>query len=258
MLYSLFSFIKALFEITLIAAAFYFIYLWIRGTRAIQVLNGFLILFLVFVVARFMGLDAICWLLEKVFAISIVALLILFQPELRRALAQLGRRPLFRSHSSENHSLQAVVKAADILSRSRTGALIAIEQDIGLGSYIQSGVRLEARATPELLVSVFQPRSLLHDGGVILAADRIAAAGCVFPLSPRHAGDKKTGTRHQAALGLSEETDALVVVVSEETGKISVAKGGILSQDLTSEALARALLKEKENETVELASAAQA
>lgn len=258
MLYSLFSFLKALFEITLIAAAFYFIYLWIRGTRAVQVLSGFLILFLAFVVARFMGLDAICWLLEKVFAISIVALLILFQPELRRALAQLGRRPLFRSASSDNSGLQAVAKAADILSRSQTGALIAVEQEIGLGSYLPSGVRLDARATPELLVSLFQPPSPLHDGGAILSRGRIAAAGCLFPLSQRHGGDKKTGTRHQAALGLSEETDALVVVVSEETGKISVAKGGILSQDLTSESLARVLLKEKKNETVELTSATQA
>lgn len=254
MLYSLYTFFKSLLEITLIAAAFYFIYIWIRGTRAVQVLNGFVVLFLAFMLSRFLGMTTITWILGKVFAFSILAFLILFQPELRRALAQLGRRPLFFNQGAEEDSLAAVVKAVEALSRSKTGALIAIEREIGLGSYILSGVKLDARVTAELLISLFQPRSPLHDGGAIVVGDRVAAAGCVFPLSQRLSGEKKTGTRHKAAVGLSEETDAIVVVVSEETGKISIARTGVLSQELTLDALSEVLLKSKnKSEPIETA-----
>lgn len=257
MLYSLFSFLIALFEITLIAAAFYFLYIWMRTTRAVQVLNGFVILFIAYLAARFFGMHTISWLLEKMFALSVVAFLILFQPELRRALAQIGRRPFFWGGSSEDQIQRALVQAVETLSQNKTGALVAIQRDIGLGSYLQTGVKLDARVTPELLVSIFHPRTPLHDGGAVIVGDRLVAAGCVFPLSQALVPEKKTGTRHRAAVGLSEETDALVIVVSEETGKISAARGGILSQDLTPQALAQVLIRvRKKDESIEIASPA--
>lgn len=219
-------------EIGVVWAIVYFLLLFIKGTRAIQVLKGLIILFIAFFIAQIFQLNIINWLLTKIFAISIIALLIIFQPELRRGLAHLGQNRWFRFLVKEEKTLEEITKAVNLLSHKKIGALIIIERESGLKNYIEEGISVDANLSKELLLSIFNPRSPLHDGGVIVQEGRIAASRCFFPLSENPNLRKNLGTRHRAAIGLSEESDALCIVVSEETGEVSLAVDGDLRVNL--------------------------
>lgn len=237
-----------LLDILIIAYVFYRVFMWIRGTRAIQLLKGLLFLLAFSAAASWLHLTAVSWLLEKVWTGIFVALPVVFQPELRRALEQLGRGRLLPGVAGENRNgrtavIEEVVQAAVAMAEARTGALIAWARNSDLEDFAASGVRLDARVSRELLINLFVPRAPLHDGAVIISQDRLQAAGAVLPLSDSPEIAKELGTRHRAALGLSEVSDAVVVVVSEETGVISVAEGGRLQRGLSENEL-RAVLED--------------
>lgn len=234
--------VKAIVEILLLSFFFYYIALFIRGTRAVQVLKGIILVGIVFVVAKTLRLNTISFLLESLATVILVFLIIVFQPELRRALARLGRRPLFRSPPPSDRMVDVIAETVMILSKKKIGALIAIEREIGLRSYADTGIRIDGQASIELLSTIFMPYTALHDGGVIIDEDRIEAASCLFPLSHRARPKEVLGMRHRSALGLSEESDALVIVVSEETGGVRVAQRGALSKNIDIDAL-RSFLK---------------
>jgi len=235
-------------EILVLAVTFYFILNFIRGTRGAGILKGivffFIVAFLGFMyLADVAQLVHIKSMLQWLLSISALALLIIFAPEIRRALSHLARSPLLSPLLREQSSrvVEELSNAAIKLSKNRIGALIAIERDVGLGEYIENGCRIDAQLTSELLETLFYPGSALHDGAVILQHDRVAAAGCLFPLTDDTTLSKSMGTRHRAALGISEDTDGVALVVSEETGRISVAVNGKLTGDLTRESLAKLL-----------------
>jgi diadenylate cyclase len=207
----------------------------VRGTRAGHILVGIAIMMLLYVVATWARLEALLWVLSNIVPYLGLAIIILFQSEIRRTLARIGRKRWFglaggyRAPESANEILMAVEQ----LAQQKTGALIVLERDIGLRTFVESGVRLEARISRDLLLSIFQPGLPLHDGAVIVQKDRIAAAACFLPLTTNPAISSKLGTRHRAAIGITEETDCLSLVVSEETGRISTAAFGELMQGLT-------------------------
>lgn len=219
-----------LVEIALVAALVYRILLLLQRTRAMQMILGVILLAGVYLVATFLNLDLIGTILETLFQYGAIAALIVFQPELRAALARLGQSNMFRVFMKleSREVVDELVDAAEQLSRTRVGAIIAIENEVGLDEYARTGSPLQARVSSEMLTTIFTPHSPLHDGAVIIAGDTIAAAGAILPLTQTPVADKSLGTRHRAALGLSEESDALVIVVSEETSRISVAQGGRL------------------------------
>ncbi|RLE17355.1 MAG: TIGR00159 family protein, partial [Actinobacteria bacterium] len=190
---------------------------------------------------HFFNLEALNWILRRFSVYLAVALLVIFQPEIRRALAELGRQPVFTVSAERRNVIDHVVHAVDTLAEHKIGALIAMEREIGTRAIQETGIKLDARVVPELLASLFYPHTPLHDGGVIIRQNRIVAASCVFPLSQQVELHKNVGTRHRAAVGLSEETDAVVIVVSEETGTLSVAYRGRLSRGLNGERLKRFL-----------------
>lgn len=223
---------KPIVEIGAVWVVVYFLLLFIKGTRAIQVLKGLTILFIAFFIAQIFQLNIINWLLTKIFAISIIALLIIFQPELRRGLAHLGQSKWFHFLVKEKKALEEITKAVNLLSHKKTGALIIIERESGLKNYIEEGISIDANLSKELLLSIFNSYSPLHDGGVIIQGGRIVASRCFFPLSENPNLHRSLGTRHRAAIGLSEESDALCIVVSEETGEISLSADGILNPNL--------------------------
>ncbi len=229
-------------EVLVLAAAFYYLILFFRGTRGAQVLYGFAVVIIVLMVAtNFFRLDALNWVLQRFSVYLAIALVVIFQPEIRRALAELGKQPVFGGAARERSLVDHVVRAVMMLAERKIGALIGIERDIATRLIQETGTRLDSLVTPELLASIFFPRTPLHDGGVIIRNDRIVSAGCVFPLSQQEQLSKTLGTRHRAAIGLTEETDAIVVAVSEETGTISVAYRGRLSRGLDEERLRRVL-----------------
>lgn len=222
-------------EIAIVAVVIYRILLVFVGTRAIRMLLGFFSLVAIYVVARILGLTLIEYLLTTLFQFGVIAALIVFQPELRSALASLGQNRLFRAFSGmqAGEFVEEVVEAVEDLSRGKVGAIIAIEQEIGLGEYLETGTPLQARVSAPLLQNIFTPYSLLHDGAAVIRGDEIIAAGVILPLTQFPVTDRTLGTRHRAALGLSEETDALVIVVSEETGIVSVAHRGQLRRGIS-------------------------
>jgi diadenylate cyclase len=230
--------LKIMTEIAILWFCYYLLILYIKGTRTVQVLKGIFIVVLIFFVVQRLGLDTITWILTKLFPISIIALIIIFQPELRRGLARLGQFGVF---PAKEIIIDEIAKSSTMLSKKKIGALIAIEREIGLRPYIESGVELDSKVTSELINTIFMPNTPLHDGGVVVQEDRIVAAGCLFPLTQEPHVTKTLGTRHRAAIGLSEETDAVVVVVSEESGTISIAAGGKLTRDLGKEELIKSL-----------------
>jgi diadenylate cyclase len=237
-------------ELALIGGAVYLVYRSLRGTRGARLVRGFVFLLLIIfvgvrLVSDYLHLERVQYLYDKLLLVMVGFALIVFQPELRRSLMRLGQNPLFRLFLKEGASafVDRIVRAAGVLSRNKVGAIFAVERDTRLGTLIESGMPLDAQLTSELLTTIFWPGSPLHDMGVIIRGGRIAAAGCEFPLSHHAILDPHLGTRHRAAVGLTEETDAVVVVVSEETGQISLAEGGRLHQDLTPEEL-RERLKE--------------
>jgi diadenylate cyclase len=225
-------------EILILAVAIYYSSRFLRGTRGWPVVIGFVVLLLALVLATtLLKLQVLRWLLTTFSAFIAVAVLVIFQPELRRLLAELGNLPLFASASEQRESIEVIIQTCERLADVKIGALIAIEQSIQLHDAVESGVPVDCEATPEMLETIFFPNNAIHDGGVILKGDRIAYAACIFPLTTRQDLSKSLGTRHRAAIGLSEETDAVVVVVSEETGMISHAYKGQLVRGVTLEEL---------------------
>lgn len=229
-------------EILVLAFLFYYVILFFRGTRGAQVLTGFVTaLVALMVLTQLFHLDTLNWLLKHFLVYLAVAFVIIFQPEIRRALAELGKQHVFTVTNSERSLVDHIVQAVLILADRKIGALIAVEREIGTRAIQETGTRLDSAVTPELLASIFYPNTPLHDGGVVIKGGRLAFAGCIFPLSQREDLSKALGTRHRAAVGLTEETDAIVVVVSEETGTVSVAYRGRLSRGLDEERLRRML-----------------
>ena len=235
------SFWKPILEIAIIWFVLYRILKFIQGTRTVQVVIGLIILMLITAVSRFFGLTTINWILTNLFAIGIFAFFIIFQPELRRALARIGQNAAFRTFLKKGGLLDEIVRACEQLSKKRIGALIALERDIGLRNYVESGIIINAKVSAELIITIFTPSTPLHDGGIIIEEDHIASCGSLFPLSQNPNISKTLGTRHRAALGLTEETDAVTVVVSEETGAIAVAVNGHMTKNLDFEGLRRVL-----------------
>jgi len=233
---------SGMLEIFALAFVYYYVMLFFRGTRGAQVLYGFVFsMIILMMLTQVFRLDTLNWLLKRFSVYLAVAFVVIFQPEIRRALAELGKQHVFAPTRNDRNLVDKIIQAVLILSERKIGALIAIEQEIGTRAIQESGIRLDSRLTAELLASIFFPHTPLHDGGVIIQNDRIIAAGCVFPLSQRREISKSLGTRHRAAIGLTEETDALVVVVSEETGSVSVAYRGRLSRGLEEDRLHRLL-----------------
>jgi len=229
-------------EIAFLATAIYFLLLFFRGTRGAQVLTGLVVLLVgLILLTRVFRLDALNWLLQRFTVYLTLAFVIIFQPEIRRALAELGKQHVFTVSASERSLVEAVVQATMILSERKIGALIAMERQIGTRAIQETGKQINGVVTPELLASVFFPHTPLHDGGVIIGKNRILAAGCVFPLTQREGLGRSLGTRHRAAMGLTEETDAVVVVISEETGTVSLSLNGRLRRGLDEAKLRRAL-----------------
>lgn len=227
-------------EILILAVFFYYTILFFRGTRGAQVLLGFVSSIIILILlTRLFHLDALNWLLQRLSGYLVVTFIVIFQPEIRRALAELGKQHIFSSAPQERNMVDPIVEAASRLAADKIGALIAIEREIGTRAIQETGTRLNSLVSEELLCTIFFPRTPLHDGGVVIVGNRIAAAGCLFPLSQRDLG--KSGTRHRAAVGLSEETDAIVVVVSEETGGLSLAYKGRLIRSLDEAHLRRIL-----------------
>lgn len=245
---------KDLLEIAVVAAIFYRLLTLFAGTRAIQILFGLLLLGAVYFMAAALNLDLLRYLLGTLFEFGAIAAIVIFHPELRSALAHLGQNRFLRffNRLEETQVAEEIALAADELSRAKVGAIIAIEQEMGLGEFMDTGTPLEARVSAPLLSTIFSPYSPLHDGAVIVRGDTVVAASAILPLTQFPVPDKSLGTRHRAALGLSEETDALVVVVSEETSQISLAYRGQMQRGLDRERLA-ALLAGARSEALNLA-----
>lgn len=232
-------------DVLAVAIIIYNLLLLIRGTRAVQILLGLMFLGVVYYVAVLAELPTLQQILENLLILLPFAIIVLFQAEIRRALANFGRNPLWGLAKQEKAvaSFGDIVLAATTLSTRRIGALIVIERLQGLRNYIENGIALDANISYDLLINIFVPDTPLHDGAVIVQDDRIAAAACFLPLTATPELSKELGTRHRAALGITEETDAVAVVVSEETGVISVAFEGVLYRDLDSKSLRNALYK---------------
>lgn len=226
------------------AAGFYYVLKLLARTRAMQMLIGLVLLAAFYFFARLLDLDLIRYIMEKVFQYGAIAALIVFQPELRSALARLGQSRMIRlfNRMEETAVVEEVVEAVERLSRGKIGAIIALEREVGLEEYTETGTALQAKVSAPILVSIFAPYGPLHDGAVLIAGDTIIAAGVVLPLTQFPVHDKSLGTRHRAAIGLSEETDALVIVVSEETAQVSIAQRGHLERDVSPERLRTSLV----------------
>lgn len=235
-------------EILIIAGLIYFFMAWIQRTRAYTLLKGILIVVIFIVVASIFQMSAILWITSRLASIALLALVIIFQPELRKALESLGNRSylsnLFpfdasadRGERFSDRTISEIVRAVNEMSEVRTGALIVIEQNILLTDYVNTGIELDAEVSSQLLVNIFEHNTPLHDGAVIMRGDRVASATCYLPLSNNAKISKKYGTRHRAGLGISEESDAFTIVVSEETGRVSYAYMGVLTTGVTASGL---------------------
>ena len=225
-------------EILILAVLIYYAFKFVRGTRGWPVVIGFVVVLLALVlVTTMLDLKVLRWMLASASVFIAGGAMVIFQPELRRMLAELGNLPLFASTSEQRESIEVIIQTCERLSEVKIGALIAVEQSIQLQEAVESGIKVDCAATPEMLETIFFPNNAVHDGGVILKGDRIAYAACIFPLTQRSDLNKSLGTRHRAAIGLSEETDAAIVVVSEETGAVSYAYKGQLTRGVSLEEL---------------------
>jgi diadenylate cyclase len=246
---------KDVLDVLILSFIFYYLFRFIRGTRAVQMVLGLLLILLASSVAGLLQLDGLNWIVQSLKTVWVLAFLIIFQPELRKALAGLGEARVFRSlgRGQDSSLLGELVRAAEALAEKRLGALIVVERSDNLKTVVETGTLLEAKATVELLVTIFTPPSPLHDGAVVVSGNQIQAAGCFLPLMQNPRLAQALGTRHRAALGMSDETDAVVVVVSEETGQISIAESGRLIRALDPgelrSHLGRLLLSEPEEES---------
>lgn len=221
-------------DIVIVSLILYRLLLLLRGTKAAKMLVGLVLLLLASVLSRHLRLYTLDWLLQSFWAYIVIALVIIFQPEIRRALARMGEAsflPTFTS-AEELKSLEEIVRASISLANRKIGALIVIQRDTKLKDFVELGTPLDAKVSKELLMSIFHPSSPIHDGAVVIKGNRVVAAGCFLPIAPTTRISKSLGTRHRAALGLSEETDAVVIVVSEETGQISMSMNGKLETHL--------------------------
>lgn len=229
---------RAAVEIMILAVGIYYASIFVRGTRGAPVVTGYFLLMLILTVLTIaLNLEVLRWLFSASFFFLAVAGVVIFQPELRRMLAELGTFTFFNSAREQLENIEVLVDTAERLSDVRIGAIIAIQQAIDLQDTVESGLPVDCEATPEMLETIFFPNNPIHDGGVLIVGDRIAYAACIFPLTQRQDLNKSLGTRHRAAIGLTEETDAVVIVVSEETGSISYAYKGQMVRGLTPEEL---------------------
>ena len=239
-------------EIVILAFVIYHVALWIKNTRAWTLLKGIIVLLACYVIAYILGMNVIVWIFERTISIGITALMIVFQPELRRALEELGQKNIvstlipFDDTRNQNErfserSINEIVKATVEMAKVKTGALIIIEKDIDLCEYERTGIELDSTISSQLLINIFEHNTPLHDGAVIIRGDRIVSATCYLPLSDNMGLSKELGTRHRAGVGISEVTDSLTIIVSEETGRISVAVGGKLLRNIDGDLLKKKL-----------------
>lgn len=239
-------------EIFLMVAAIYYVLAWIMNTKAYAVLKGMIIILLFAMVAWMLNLRTIIWLAQKTISVGIIALVIIFQPELRRALEQLGRKKIafdFLNGDKEQakggmfstKTENELIRAAFEMGAVKTGALIVIEKNFHLDEYIKTGIEVDGLLTSQLLINIFEHNTPLHDGAVVVRGDRVVAATCYLPLSDNVNLSKELGTRHRAGVGISEVTDSLTIIVSEETGAVSIAQSGVLQRDVNRETLRKEL-----------------
>ena len=244
-------------DILIVAVLIYLFIRAIRGTRAVQIVYGILVAAVIYMLSSLLRLHTLNYILNAIVQVALFGLIVIFQPELRKLLEQLGRLKFlhflgFSFDASGNNTeamIENIASAAADMSESKTGALIVLERETHLGEYMNSGTELDANVTSELLKNIFVPNTPLHDGAVIIRDDKIITAGCVLPLTANPNLSSELGTRHRAALGLSEASDAVIIVVSEETGKISIAMNGSLMRNLNETSLKRALTKLLHTET---------
>jgi diadenylate cyclase len=229
-------------EIGILAAVLYYIYIYLRGTHGARILIGLALLFLTLTfLSQLFNLAVIGWILRSLSVFLAIALVVIFQPELRRALTDLGSHPFFTSAFEKRETIEELTDTAFEIASKGFGALIAIEREIALKPFIETGVMLDAVYSKELTLTIFHPKTVLHDGGLIVHNDRMVAAACIFPLTQREDLDRNLGLRHRAALGLSEESDAIAIVVSEETGQVSICHNGMLERNLSVDRFRRRL-----------------
>jgi len=248
-------------DIALVAFILYRLLMWFKGSRALQLAKGFLLILVIYLLSKFIGLHTINWLLEKMVAMLIFVIIIVFQPELRRMLERLGRGKFFSRYvftlRQGTGLIQTVIKTVEKLSEQKIGSIIVLERETGCDEYIESGILIDAKLSSELLLSIFSKNSPLHDGATILQGKRIVASACLLPLTDSRLVDSKLGTRHRAAIGLTEQTDAVAIVTSEETGVISLAENGILTRYLNRQTLEKILLSLYHTESEEVGTKGQ-
>jgi diadenylate cyclase len=232
-------------DILIVSYLLYRLFSLMRGTRAVHMFFGLILLFILSVIAQWVNMIALNWLIASLRTVWVIAFVIIFQPELRRALAMMGQNRFLSRFVSvqETGVVPEIIKSVSSLAEKKIGGLIVLEKDMGLKNYVETGTLVDAKVTAELLGTIFTPPSPLHDGAVIIQNDRVVAAGCILPLTQDARVASALGTRHRAALGLSEETDAIVIVVSEETGTIAYAEGGKLHRKIDLNLLRSDLLK---------------
>lgn len=221
-------------EVGILAAVLYYVYLYLRGTHGARILIGLAVIFLTLtLISQIFHLLVIGWILRSLSVFLALALVIIFQPELRRLLTDLGSHSFFSSASERRESIEEITDAVFEIASKGFGALIAVERAIDLKPFVETGVHVDADFSKELVLTIFQPKTVLHDGGLVLRNDRIVAAACILPLTQREDLDRNLGLRHRAALGLCEESDAVTIVVSEETGQVSICHDGNLERNLS-------------------------
>lgn len=236
-------------DMLVVAFLIYKLFLWIKGTRAVQLLKGLVVLLIATTVSNWLGLYTFNWILKSIQGMLIVAIPVVFQPELRRTLERLGRGKFFSGQLSffgevdTDRVINEIIRGVLVMAKNKIGALIVIERETGISDYVETGIGLESLVSGELLHNIFIPNSPLHDGAVIIRNDRVASAGCFLPLTERPNLSKELGTRHRAAIGISDVSDAVALIVSEETGTISVAHDGQLTRYLDERALREILME---------------
>lgn len=229
-------------EIGILSVVLYYIYIYLRGTHGARILIGLALVFLTLTfISQFLNLVVIGWILKSLSVFLAIALVVIFQPELRRALTDLGSHPFFSSAFEKRETIEDITDAVFELASKGFGALLAVEREISLQPFTETGVHIDADFSKELVLTIFHPKTVLHDGGLIIANDRVVAAACIFPLTQREDLERNLGLRHRAALGLSEESDSITIVVSEETGQVSICHSGILERNLSVDKFRRRL-----------------
>lgn len=241
------KFVLLIIDILIVSYLIFRVIKMLKGTRAMQLLKGIVLLLIINALSEFLSLNILHYMLSSIMTYGVLLVIVVFQPELRKALEQVGNTDIKKildfEEEEEPSCIEDVVKAAQDMSSKRIGALIVFERDTNLGDYVHTGVQLDSKVSKELLINIFIPDTPLHDGAVIIKDNKIQAASCILPLTDKESIDRIFGTRHRAAIGLTENSDAVVVVVSEETGAISLAIGGKIIRDISEEQLRKELVK---------------